>query len=153
MGYHHNFLHQLSSLSKRKNFWFSLGLVSGLFAWNPLDGYKICLVEGESMQPTLNPKYSKFRDWVVIEKFKNSENIVKSSGSIVFAIKNDRRLVKRLAFTDDHDSDVSDIKCWLESDNPGYYYDSNIFGYISGSNVKGKVVAIIFPFHRFKIFD
>ena len=90
------------------------------------------------MQPTLNPKYSKFRDWVVIEKFKNSENIVKSSGSIVFAIKNDRRLVKRLAFTDDHDSDVSDIKCWLESDNPGYYYDSNIFGYISGSNVKGN---------------
>ena len=34
-------------------------------------------------------------------------------------------------------SDVSDIKCWLESDNPGYY-DSNIFGYIYGSNVKGN---------------
>ena len=89
------------------------------------------------MQPTLNPKYSKFRDWVLIEKFKHSENIIKSSGSIVFAIKNDRRLVKRLAFIEYCDSDVSDIKCWLESDNPGYY-DSNIFGYISGSNVKGN---------------
>ena len=86
------------------------------------------------------------------------------------------RLVKRLTAIESCNSDVSGIKCWLESDaQKEGYYDSKIFGYIPGSDVKGirvlihlsmlslskwilfyllgKVVAIIFPLHRITIFD
>ena len=133
------------------------------------------------MQPTLNPKNSKFQDYVLIRDFDDFEVLKESCGSIIFALKKDylgkdRRLVKRLTAIESCNSDVSGIKCWLKSDSQKEgYYDSKIFGYIPGSDVKGikvlihlsmlslskwilfyllgKVVAIIFPLHRITIFD
>ena len=96
---------------------------------------------GESMRPTLNPDNTSFQDRILIRDFTDSEDLKKSSGSIVFALKNDRRLVKRLAVVEDYESDISGIKCWLESDaQKDGYYDSKIFGYVNGSDVKGNRV-------------
>ena len=92
------------------------------------------------MRPTLNPDNTSFQDRILIRDFKDSEDLKKSSGSIVFALKNDRRLVKRLAVVEDYESDISGIRCWLESDaQKEGYYDSKIFGYVSGSDVKGNI--------------
>ena len=91
------------------------------------------------MRPTLNPDNTSFQDRILIRDFTDSEDLKKSSGSIVFALKNDRRLVKRLAVVEDYESDISGIKCWLESDaQKDGYYDSKIFGYVNGSDVKGN---------------
>ena len=95
------------------------------------------------MQPTLNPKNSKFQDYVLIRDFDNFEVLKKSCGSIVFALRKDyhgkdRRVVKRLTAVESCNSDVTGIKCWLESDSEKEgYYDSKIFGYIPGSALKG----------------
>jgi len=106
------------------------------------------------MQPTLNPKNSKFQDYVLIRDFDDFEVLKQSCGSIVFALRKERRLIKRLTAIESCNSDVTGIKCWLKSDaSKEGYYDSKLFGYIPGSDVKGKVVAIIFPLHRITIFD
>ena len=95
------------------------------------------------MQPTLNPKSSKFQDYVLIRDFDDFEVLKESCGSIIFALRKDylgkdRRLVKRLTAIESCNSDVTGIKCWLESDaQKEGYYDSKIFGYIPGSDVKG----------------
>jgi len=154
MAFHRRLLQQLTTSNNSARLWFSIGIVSGLFAWKQSSGYRICTVHGESMRPTLNPDNTSFQDRILIRDFKDSEDLKKSSGSIVFALKNDRRLVKRLAVVEDYESDISGIRCWLESDaQKEGYYDSKIFGYVSGSDVKGKVVAIIFPLHRVRMFD
>lgn len=155
MAFYQRILQKLASSTNSPRFWFSTGIVSGLFAWNLLgSGYRIASVQGESMQPTLNPKNSKFQDYVLIRDFDDFEILKESCGSIVFALRKDRRLIKRLTAIESCNSDVTGIKCWLESDaQKEGYYDSKIFGYIPGSDVKGKVVAIIFPFHRITIFD
>jgi len=160
MAFYRRILQQLASSTNSPRFWLSTGIVSGLFASNLLfKGYRIASVQGESMQPTLNPKNSKFQDYVLIRDFDDFEVLKESCGSIVFALRKgyhgkDRRLVKRLTAIESCNSDVSGIKCWLKSDSQKEgFYDSKIFGYIPGSDVKGKVVAIIFPLHRITIFD
>ena len=95
------------------------------------------------MQPTLNPKNSKFQDYVLIRDFDDFEVLKESCGSIVFALRKDRRLIKRLTAIESCNSDVSGIKCWLNSDGPKEgYYDSKIFGYIPGSDVKGTYQSV-----------
>jgi len=160
MAFYQRILKTLASSTKSARFWFSTGIVSGFFGLNLLgSGYRIASVQGESMQPTLNPKNSKFQDYVLIRDFDDFEVLKESCGSIVFALRKgyhgkDRRLVKRLTAIESCNSDVSGIKCWLKSDSQKEgFYDSKIFGYIPGSDVKGKVVAIIFPLHRITIFD
>ena len=39
------------------------------------------------MQPTLNPKNSKFQDYVLIRDFDNFEVLKESCGSIIFALR------------------------------------------------------------------
>ena len=95
------------------------------------------------MQPILNPKNSKFQDYVLIREFDDYEVLKQSCGSIVFALRKNRRLVKRLTAIESCNSDVTGMKCWLESDAPKEgYYDSKIFGHIPGSDVKGIRVLI-----------
>lgn len=160
MAFYQRILQRLASSTNSAHFWFSTGIVSGLFGLTFLrSGYRIASVQGESMQPTLNPENSKFQDYVLIRDFDDFEVLKESCGSIVFALRKDyhgkdRRVVKRLTAIESCNSDVTGIKCWLESDSQKEgYYDSKIFGYLPGSAVKGKVVAIIFPLHRITIFD
>jgi len=103
------------------------------------------------MQPTLNHD-----DWILIRKFNKEEDAIKSVGCVVFADWKGRRLVKRFAKLLEADNSFKDVFCWLESDNGAgerKFYDSNIFGYVDCSALKGKVVAVVFPPSRFRIFD
>ena len=86
------------------------------------------------MRPTFNPVESYFSDLVLIRLFKPSEDLQDSVGSAVFAVKGERILLKRLKKVQ------SEQGCWLESDaGKAGYYDSNIFGFVPPTCIKGKI--------------
>ena len=99
------------------------------------------------MRPTLNPKGSTLRDFVLIHK--NFGQVEKLVGQVVYVERNERKVVKRLT---QGKSDTQ--KCWIESDANGEargkFYDSHLFGYIACDCVKGHVQAVVWPIHRIR---
>ena len=92
------------------------------------------------MVPTLE-----HNDYILIKTLTTCEDVKENLGGVVFAEKGQRRLIKRL--TDiKSDKNSSEISCWLESDaslGERKYYDSNIFGYVPCTSIKGKFLNSI----------
>lgn len=120
-------------------------------------------VEGESMQPTLNPKYAS-KSWlkndiVIVRKINSKKDLSILKGKIVCAaISPDRRIIKRLTATSgdivqpaQHSSTLQlpQDTCWLQSDGGHGYLDSNILGPIPNSSIYAEVLFVTWPPTRF----
>ena len=127
-------------------------------------GYTIRRVEGPSMRPTFNPKYSYFNDYILLKKvdFHNKSNLIINS---IICVKHPKRskgyLIKRLIANENetvvlsHNSTtnnrtieklIPEGHCWIQSDaGPGYLDSTSYLGPISYDKVVGKALYVIWP--------
>jgi hypothetical protein len=93
------------------------------------------------MQPTLNPVGCLLKDVVLVRLIRKSSEVPSYVGRIVFAVRKERRLVKRLVKIggEDGDSEIPSGQCWLQSDagSNRTFYDSTVFGPVPFESVQG----------------
>ena len=132
-------------------------------------------VQGRSMQPTLNPHTDRKTLDILLISIRNpfkKQNL--TPGNIIVLTHPQKRnltLVKRIRqlgpttvyIQRDKSSaaanskaqgsfvDVPEGFCWVESDEPHVGIDSRHFGPVPLGLVKGKAIALIYPFDRMKL--
>lgn len=130
-------------------------------------GYEVALVDGQSMQPTLNPHPKilnspdngwNFSDWVLIS---HNERFNVKVGDIV-TLNNPTtpldRDIKRVKATEHQVMQtykgetvvIPKGHMWVEGDNRWLSKDSNKYGPIPAGLVFGKAVAIVWPPSRWQ---
>ena len=109
-------------------------------------------ITGRSMSPTLNPLHQKTSDIVLLNKFSS----IKPNDIVVLIHPNypDKLIVKRVTRMNGHynggDGEIASV--FVESDEPFHGMDSRKFGAVPQGLILGKVICILYPFHRFTIF-
>jgi len=117
----------------------------------------VMFVTGRSMQPTLNPDDSKWRDIVIFDRF--SIRIQEYNRGDIVALKSpsDHKLivkriialggdvVKTLPPYPDSEVRIPEGHAWVEGDEPFHSEDSNTFGPIPLGLVDSKATTIIWP--------
>ncbi|KAK7695489.1 hypothetical protein QCA50_000125 [Cerrena zonata] len=124
-------------------------------------GYTVKTVTGRSMQPTLNPDSSTWRDvvlfdrWsIVVERKYNRGDIVALKSPYdaklivkrIIALEGDK--VKTLPPYPDAVVEVPEGHAWVEGDEPFKSEDSNHFGPVPLGLIESKLSAIIWPWSR-----
>ncbi|KAJ3937323.1 MAG: peptidase S24/S26A/S26B/S26C [Lentinula lateritia] len=125
--------------------------------------YNIKIVSGRSMQPTLNPDSSLWRDVGLFNRYAIHTKLEFKRGDIV-ALRSPedptRVLVKRIvALAGDRVTTlppypdpvflVPQGKAWIEGDEPFHSDDSNRFGPVPLSLIESRLVAVVWPPSRF----
>ncbi|RDB22799.1 Mitochondrial inner membrane protease subunit 2 [Hypsizygus marmoreus] len=120
-------------------------------------------ISGRSMQPTLNPDSSAWRDVGIFDRFRVGLSHDFHRDDIV-ALRSpenrDRMLVKRIVGVEgdlvrtlppypDSVVRVPPGHVWIEGDEPFYSDDSNRFGPIPAALIDAKLVGILWPPNRF----
>ncbi|KAI0774382.1 LexA/Signal peptidase [Fomes fomentarius] len=136
-------------------YWLPLGLFVTEYAFN------IKSVKGRSMQPTLNPDDSPWRDIVLFDRFSVRLRNSFSRGDVV-ALKSpldSKLVVKRIIALDgdvvktlppypDAEVRIPPGHAWVEGDEPFRTEDSNRFGPVPLGLVESKLRWIVWPWGR-----
>ncbi|KAJ8908837.1 hypothetical protein NDN08_005541 [Rhodosorus marinus] len=140
--------------------------IRSVLSWAPVfvavcDFGSIRKVSGYSMQPTLNGDLGNGADFVALEKLSGRFGWRDPERGDVFTLRHPRDpkkiIVKRLiAIQGDIVQGVDSAEAhripeghgWFEGDNLRKSSDSNSFGPVSLGLVEGRVLAIVWPWHR-----
>ncbi|THV08687.1 LexA signal peptidase [Dendrothele bispora CBS 962.96] len=125
--------------------------------------YGLKIVSGRSMQPTLNPDSSLWRDVALFDRFSIYAKQKYKRGDIV-ALKSptdpNRILVKRIIGLEgdivktlppypDPEVTVPQGHAWIEGDEPFHSNDSNQFGSVPLALIDSRLVLVVWPLNRF----
>ncbi|KZT66011.1 LexA/Signal peptidase [Daedalea quercina L-15889] len=124
--------------------------------------YTVKSVNGRSMQPTLNPDTSPWRDLVVFDRF-SIRTLRKYERGDVVALSSpldSKLLVKRIVALGgdavktlppypDAEVHIPPGHVWVEGDEPFHSEDSNTFGPVPLALIDSKLVWIVWPKQRF----
>lgn len=144
------------------NWWIKHAITWGpvVIAFNGVIG-SVAVVKGRSMQPTLNPEDSRFRDRVILDKasvqlfhrYKRGQVVVLSSPE-----EKDTYLIKRLIGIEgdwvlDRKGQYVHLPrgmCWIEGDAPAHQsQDSDtVYGPVPLALIQARVVGVVWPPHR-----
>ncbi|KAF4602203.1 hypothetical protein EYR40_005407 [Pleurotus pulmonarius] len=142
--------------------------IPALIYWSPLAlafgnyFYTVKLISGRSMQPTLNPDSSLWRDFGLFDKFSIRSRHGYQRGDIVAIVspENPRRMiVKRILAVEgdtvrtlpphpDPEVRVPVGHVWVEGDDSFHTDDSNRLGPIPAALIDSKLMCILWPFNR-----
>lgn len=120
------------------------------FWFSPLE---LRRVEGQSMQPTLNPDLSKSNDILLLRKVNGAADL--GDGDVIAFLnprydgpgtRHSRLLVKRVS---QPETLLPENHLWVLSDAGPGYVDSTSFGPLPRSNVQSKALLIVWPLSRF----
>jgi len=115
----------------------------------------VALVDGKSMQPTLNPQGTKDRDVVLLDKMSADERVLQRGDVVILDSPQDpkRQIVKRLIglpgdWIKSRSGDLKNVpkgKCWIEGDNHVASLDSERYGPVPISMVRARVTHLLWP--------
>ncbi|KDR83871.1 hypothetical protein GALMADRAFT_236330 [Galerina marginata CBS 339.88] len=150
-----------NSLAYRRSWSLLYWLPTGIFISNYF--FHLKTVSGRSMQPTLNPDSSQWRDVALFSKFavhttgeygrddivtlRSPEDPKRVLIKRIIAMEGDN--VKTLPPYPDHEVTVPQGHVWVEGDEHFLSDDSNRFGPVSQGLIVSKLVMIVWPPERF----
>ncbi|KAL0949694.1 hypothetical protein HGRIS_009731 [Hohenbuehelia grisea] len=128
--------------------------------------YKIKVVNGRSMQPTLNPDWLLSRDVGVFDVFSVQAKHHYTRGDVVALVSPmnpERMLIKRILAVEgdvvqtlppypDPTVIIPKGHVWVEGDESFRTDDSNRFGPVPSALIESKLISIIWPLNRFGVF-
>ncbi|KAF9075960.1 LexA/Signal peptidase [Rhodocollybia butyracea] len=138
-------------------YWFPTAFVLSYYFYN------LKIISGRSMQPTLNPDSSSWRDVGLFNCYAIHTKLDFNRGDIVALCSpedSNRVLVKRIiALPEDRvktlppysepEVVVPQGHAWVEGDEPFHSDDSNRFGPVSLALIESRLVAVVWPPSRF----
>ncbi|KAF9469080.1 peptidase S24/S26A/S26B/S26C [Collybia nuda] len=121
------------------------------------------LITGQSMQPTLNPEHSVWRDVGIFDRYSiHTKRSYRRDDIVAVRSPQDakRMLVKRILAVEgdlvmtlppypDPVVRVPTGHLWIEGDEPFHSDDSNLLGPVPAALVESKLVFILWPLNRF----
>ena len=143
---------------------FLSGVVIGLPIYITVNDYVFCVarVEGTSMQPTLNPKFRKQSDVVILDRWNTNYDNIKRGDIVALTSPNNQNVsfIKRVIGLEGDVVETPRYRhsyvyiprghCWVEGDNSRSSLDSNSFGPVSLGLVKGRATHIVWPPKRWQ---
>lgn len=143
---------------------FLSGVVIGLPIYITVNDYVFCVarVEGTSMQPTLNPKFRKQSDVVILDRLITNYDNIKRGDIVALTSPNNQNVsfIKRVIGLEGDVVETPRYRhsyvyiprghCWVEGDNSRSSLDSNSFGPVSLGLVKGRATHIVWPPKRWQ---
>ena len=143
---------------------FLSGVVIGLPIYITVNDYVFCVarVEGTSMQPTLNPKFRKQSDVVILDRWNTNYDNIKRGDVVALTSPNNQNVsfIKRVIGLEGDVVETPRYRhsyvyiprghCWVEGDNSRSSLDSNSFGPVSLGLVKGRATHIVWPPKRWQ---
>ncbi|PCH41273.1 LexA/Signal peptidase [Wolfiporia cocos MD-104 SS10] len=124
--------------------------------------YTVKSIKGRSMQPTLNPDYSPWRDIVVFDRFAIHTRRQCDRGDVValHSPTDSKLIVKRIVALEgdtvktlppypDAEVRIPPGYIWVEGDEPFHSEDSNKFGPVPLALIDSKLSFIIWPLARY----
>ncbi|KZT12811.1 LexA/Signal peptidase [Laetiporus sulphureus 93-53] len=124
--------------------------------------YTVKSVRGRSMQPTLNPDWSQWRDIVVFDRFAIRIKHQFDRGDVVALLSpsDSKLIVKRIVALEgdtiktlppypDAEVRVPKGHVWVEGDEPFHSEDSNTFGPVPLALIDSKLSFVVWPLDRY----
>ena len=139
----------------KRMFQFSLiGISTGLYVKE--NAFTIYLTRGSSMEPTIPDGGICLVSRFNLDKLQLKDIIVAYSPvheQRIMICKRIKALEGYNIVVDNQFKNIPRGHLYLEGDNQQHSTDSRFFGPIPSNLVRGKVVAVLYPFNRFRIFS